>query len=113
MNTVQVTTSYRMVGGQAVKVERREYDPTKPGLAALLKRRYPVPANEDDWQAQLVTIESHINQLRLLDAQSDWPDNSLICRGVTVQFVIDSLRDLIVDKKTAMTQKVQYVADVE
>lgn len=111
MQNIQVTTSYRMVGNVAVKVERREYDPTKPGLAALLKNRYPVPANDEDWQTQRSTIENQINQLRQLEAQADWPDNSLICRGVTVQFVIDALRDLIRDKQDAMTHKVIVTED--
>ncbi len=111
MQNIQVTTSYRMVDGRAVKVERREYDPTKPGLAALLKNRYPVPASDEDWQAQRATIENQINQLRQLDVQADWHDNSLICRGVTVQFVIDALRDLIRDKQDAMTHKVVVTED--
>ncbi len=111
MQNIQVTTSYRMVGNVAVKVERREYDPTKPGLAVLLKNRYPVPASDDDWQAQKSNIESQINQLRQLDAQDDWPDNLLICRGVTVQFVIDALLDLIRDKQDAMTQQVTVIED--
>lgn len=111
MQNIQVTTSYRMVDGRAVKVERREYDPTKPGLAALLKNRYPVPASDEDWQTQRATIENQINQLRQLDAQADWPDNSLICLGVTVQFVVDALLDLIKDKQDAMTHKVTVIED--
>ncbi len=111
MQNIQVTTSYRMVGNVAVKVERREYDPTKPGLAALLKNRYPVPANDEDWQTQRATIENQINQLCQLDVQADWPDNPLICRGVTVQFVIDALRDLIRDKQDAMTHKTVVIED--
>lgn len=116
MSNVQVSkigyvTTYKMVNGEAVKVLPREHNEGKPGFAALLTKRYPVPVTDADWQEQRANIESEINKLRLMDRHDEWPDNSLVFRGVSVGFAIDFLLDLIKDKQDAMTHKTVIVED--
>ena len=84
--------SYQIVDGKVIKVGRRTYDPSKPGLVHLLRSEFP--------RGQEGAALSYASQLAAGNAAADWDRNDEIARGVTVGFVVSAIRDMVEDRQT-------------
>lgn len=83
---------FQLVNGQVVKVERKGYDPNKPGLVKLLRAEFP--------KGQEAEALAYATALAGGDTAADWERNGEIARGVSTQFVIDALHDMVSDRQT-------------
>lgn len=83
---------YQLINGQAVKVQRKGYDASKPGLVRLLRSEFP-KGQEQAALAYAAALESG-------DTGADWDRNGEISRGVSVRFVVDAIRDMVNDRVT-------------
>lgn len=83
--------SYVIVGTSIVKKSRRPVDMSKPGLVKLLAMEFP--------KGQEDSALAYANKLAQCDGGADWDRNGEICRGVSNSFVINTIKDMVDDRR--------------